>query len=293
MNALAEIPAASGPVRAIVFDCAEITGLTVEQLLGASRVSSIALPRSACMWAAKQALGLSFPRIATAFGRGCHTTILSAVRRADRLREVDDWFKDLSEQLVDRALARRRSWLARSGTATNDAMRLGDMMLLSAVQGFAASVMASREPNEIIGRGGPYIERWYLARKADVPEYGGPKVEALAIPIPMIASEVENIYLHRYVRADREHQHDHPWANASLILSGWLVEEVGDRRLLRGPGDIIMRDASAAHAIVDVQPGTTTLFVTMRKSREWGFIGSDGWVHWRNYQPMFQDQVPA
>ena len=50
-------------------------------------------------------------------------------------------------------------------------------------------------------------------------------------------------------------------------------------------GDVVMRyNAARPHRIelIDHRP-TTTLFLTGRKRREWGFYCRQGWRHWRNF----------
>ena len=68
----------------------------------------------------------------------------------------------------------------------------------------------SREPNQIIQRNGsPYLHRWMLARKASVPVYDDPgkPMEAFG----WMPSELENLYLHHFIRPDADDPHDHPW----------------------------------------------------------------------------------
>ena len=47
-----------------------------------------------------------------------------------------------------------------------------------------------------------------------------------------------------------------------------------------------MRDADAIHRIVEVDPGTITLFETRRKVRDWGFWVAGGFVPWREYHDV-------
>jgi hypothetical protein len=165
-------------------------------------------------------------------------------------------------------------------------------MLLEPLAAWAASITETRVPNEVITRVTPYIERWYLARKLMVPLEGGPQVESMVAgggaPPPMIPSEIENIYLHRYVRSDAEPMHDHPWANASLILRGFIHEATAEGARMLMPGQLVARSAEQSHAIREVAPGTISLFVTLRKEREWGFLTEAGWESWRSFQPMFR-----
>lgn len=135
---------------------------------------------------------------------------------------------------------------------------------------YADFLIASSQPDEVIERDGdPFFERWYVARKADGP--------------------VENAYIHRFLRSDREEPHDHPWRNHSLVLKGSYVELTFDqqgnftkRQLLAGQS--AGRDATAIHSIEAVEPGTITFFTTGPKIREWGFWTSEGWIHWSRFR---------
>ncbi|MCF8719242.1 hypothetical protein [Nitrospina gracilis] len=99
------------------------------------------------------------------------------------------------------------------------------------------------------------------------------------------------VYLHKVHRSDRDRAlHDHPWHNASLILSG-AYEEIlwGGSRAL-GPGCLVLRRATFRHRLVVVRGPVVSLFVTGPKIREWGFwpfiAGSHGrrrWVHWKDF----------
>lgn len=160
--------------------------------------------------------------------------------------------------------------------------------LLQLVAGFCVGIMDARPPNQQIGRtGSPYLDRWYLARKAFVPENSGPPDFAdLNVLMP---SELENLYLHAYHRGDADEPHDHPWPNASLVVRGWYRENVHtlDGQLLatvtRRPGDIVLRSAQAIHAILETSDDCLSLFATLPKERDWGFWTADGFVPWRQF----------
>jgi hypothetical protein len=147
----------------------------------------------------------------------------------------------------------------------------------------AFGLMASRDPDESIGRNGhPYMLRWHQLRNDE--------------------GLVANIYVHKFLRDDTEALHDHPWRNQSFVISGSYVEEYIDengepvRRTLVA-GDTVHRDATAIHRIVSIEPDTVTIFVTGKKEREWGFFDKDcpgandnGWVHHTIYN-QHKDQA--
>lgn len=165
----------------------------------------------------------------------------------------------------------------------------------------AQAIMASRPRDQQIDRkdGGealPYIERWYLARKAMVP--GNSPQGHFLDQVPLIPSELENLYLHRYGRGDREEPHCHPWPNATLVISGSIAEDVwvdgvmiGNRR--RFPGDVVLRQSHHVHAITAVSPGTITLFATLPKEREWGFHTEEGFIPWADFRAWKQAREAA
>jgi quercetin dioxygenase-like cupin family protein len=139
--------------------------------------------------------------------------------------------------------------------------------ILPFMRGVASTIMASRAPDQVIGRGTedvPYMERWYLMRKQET----GP---------------IENLYLHQFLRSDREDLHDHPWAWATLVLKGSYTEWSPEGEVVRNAGDYAFKSATDRHAIVSVEPGTVTLFATGPKTRDWGFHTDDGFVLERMY----------
>lgn len=163
--------------------------------------------------------------------------------------------------------------------------RVDSALFVSLLADFAGNIVASRAPNEVIERGTPYMERWMLGRKMTVPTFVGrsrTNVGALADPTPM-PTEVENVFLHRYLRNDPEDMHCHPWPNASVVLRGWYIEDTPEGRFTRRPGDVVLRPANGRHAIIEIDPGTLSLFVTGPKEREWGFYPEGEFVHHTEY----------
>lgn len=72
------------------------------------------------------------------------------------------------------------------------------------------------------------------------------------------------VYVHHIVEADTaDLMHDHPWRNASVILSGRMIEHTPERAFIRSPGDVIIREPQDAHRM-ELNPGESclTLFAT-------------------------------
>ena len=99
--------------------------------------------------------------------------------------------------------------------------------------------------------------------------------------------------IHRILRSDNDRDlHDHPWDYASLILRGgyWEITDAGRRWY--GPGSIVFRRAAHLHRLVlPAGEPATTLFLHRRKSRDWGFRTSDGWVDWKTYTAARGEEI--
>ncbi len=77
------LPTSRGPdVPGIIGKVAAAFGVTVKELSGPSRLRRVLVPRQVAMFLARETCGLSFPRLAAAFGRD-HTTVLHAVRKIE------------------------------------------------------------------------------------------------------------------------------------------------------------------------------------------------------------------
>jgi hypothetical protein len=119
---------------------------------------------------------------------------------------------------------------------------------------------------------GPYMYRYYLLFKDKVSE------EENAKELPF------NLMLHKICQSDPDDLHDHPWWYATLILKGGYWEITPEGRFWRGPGHFRISKADSLHRIEIVQ-GTSSwsLFFRGKKTREWGFIDNNQWIHHRDY----------
>lgn len=98
-----------------------------------------------------------------------------------------------------------------------------------------------------------------------------------------------NIFLHRFLKSDPDHVHDHPWPYATLILKGgyyeWrpifnsVGEKIGETATWRGPGHFRICGANTYHRI-ELDPGVDcwTLFMPGAQRREWGFLVNNKWM---------------
>jgi hypothetical protein len=126
------------------------------------------------------------------------------------------------------------------------------------------------EPDFQIGPpGDTYLHRWHI--------------------IPRNA--VGNVYLHVQTRSDRDRgNHDHPWANSSVILAGGYDESIGDHygytkeTIPRIEGDVVHREAHHSHRLIMPEWNrlgyTITLFTTGPRIRDWGFWIDGVWHKW-------------
>ena len=115
-------------------------------------------------------------------------------------------------------------------------------------------IVYDRQDNE------PYLERYYVFLK-----------DRKHFPF--------NIFLHRFLKSDPDHVHDHPWPYATLILKGGYWETTPKGRFWRGAGHFRICGANSFHRI-ELEPGviTWTLFMPGPQKREWGFLVDNKWM---------------
>lgn len=101
------------------------------------------------------------------------------------------------------------------------------------------------------------------------------------------------VYLHHLHASDEDRAlHDHPWAFITFLVSSgyyeWVETTGGLRRLWRRRFSLLRRPAKWRHRLELVRP-TWTIVLRSRYLREWGFITSQGWMHWKAYGREFCD----
>lgn len=94
------------PMRVVLDVVSEATGISVADLRGDQRVASIIRPRQIACWIMRQETTRSLPQIGRAMGGRDHTTILNAIRRIDQIRERDESFAVLVDDIRDQVKAR-------------------------------------------------------------------------------------------------------------------------------------------------------------------------------------------
>lgn len=103
------------------------------------------------------------------------------------------------------------------------------------------------------------------------------------------------VKLHRILMSDDECLHDHPWSFISIILWGGYHEitqtviNLGRLKPLKvlvrehyGPGSILWRPSPWPHRLEVTKPATT-IVITFKRTRDWGFYTANGWVFWEKF----------
>jgi len=136
-------------------------------------------------------------------------------------------------------------------------------------------VIMDRKDNE------PYLERYYLFLR-----------DRTWFPF--------NVFLHKFLKSDPDHVHDHPWPYATVILRGgyweWVPQfdanghKICEIAKWRRPGHFRICGADSYHRIeLDPSVVTWTLFIPGPKQRDWGFLVQNQWV--QNEQYFAQQQA--
>ena len=108
-----------------------------------------------------------------------------------------------------------------------------------------------------------------------------------------------NLYLHKYLGSDDDRAlHDHPWSSWSLLLWGNLYEltetKNGQEKIRRiWPLIPKYRSAKYSHRLILKGNKAMTLFLTGKKTREWGFHCPKGWIHWTQFTDAEGNQTGA
>lgn len=126
--------------------------------------------------------------------------------------------------------------------------------------------------------------------------------EAMGNPIYMIRYSLFScpwfsIKLHRILLSDDDCLHDHPWSFISFILTGGYHEVSPmpgmegfinrnfphiTRKRWFGPGSILWRPTPSIHRL-EVSKPATSLVISFRKTRLWGFYTPTGWKIFDEY----------
>lgn len=104
----------------------------------------------------------------------------------------------------------------------------------------------------------------------------------------LVKSKYLELMIHRFYMSDAKDVHDHPWASFGCILKNGYIEHLGnnEQSKRRVAGDISCRGAKAFHR-VELIKGTEgevwTLFGTLKRVRNWGFLVNKQWIPFEEY----------
>jgi len=136
-----------------------------------------------------------------------------------------------------------------------------------------------------------WIEKRGGARMIYRPEYPGAEPSPYLERYYIIKSPFCELMIHRFHQGDRGDIHDHPWYSFGWILRHGYREHVKNTDgtvsvFERRRGNFGARNANAFHK-VELRPGEAgkvlTLFGTGKRTRNWGFQTSNGWIDWETY----------
>lgn len=103
----------------------------------------------------------------------------------------------------------------------------------------------------------------------------------------ILESSLLDIYIHKFHMSDYPVAHDHPWHFISIPLKTGYIEHFPDKTsIVRKPFIPTFRTKREFHWVEKIQnlPAPWTLFITFRRSRNWGFMTDDrGWVDHETY----------
>lgn len=121
----------------------------------------------------------------------------------------------------------------------------------------------------------------------------------------LFRSNFFSIYIHQFLRSDKDSYHDHPWNFWTFIVSNtytehtpWLSKDgkvIGDKELTRDvfTNRLLHRKAEQLHWVElrrsysfnDRFDAPTTVCLIGRRRRAWGFLDkeTEQWVFWKKY----------
>lgn len=105
-----------------------------------------------------------------------------------------------------------------------------------------------------------------------------------------------NFYIHKIYKADRDlHLHDHPWNYFNIIIKGAYIEQTIENGVIKNNSMLCLctsrRKATQCHKIAHmVTPCVTTLFITGKTFRMWGYNVDGNWIDNETYRKLKNDK---
>lgn len=120
----------------------------------------------------------------------------------------------------------------------------------------------------------------------------------------LLRSPLMNIYIHIFLRSDKDDLHDHPWDFVSYLIHGSYMEVTNEKTTMRSNypsrylkrNRLVFRKATTLHRVglyhgpYSEKDGPMTLCITGPHRRKWGFVKDGKWIHWKKYLGV--DQAP-
>ena len=112
----------------------------------------------------------------------------------------------------------------------------------------------------------PYLERYYIFLK-----------NRKSFPF--------NIFIHKFLKSDPDHLHDHPWSFISIPLYPGYWEYTENGKRWRGPFNVKYCKASTMHRVElhEKYNYCWSLFIPGKQFKDWGFKTNEGWVNNNDY----------
>jgi hypothetical protein len=123
-------------------------------------------------------------------------------------------------------------------------------------------------------------------------------------------SKYFNIFIHRFMRSDRDDMHDHPWNFGTYVVKGGYAEQVPVSDSINSSSIRIKtnfrstvqarwatRKAEQLHRVMldrsytmsEKELAPITICVTGRTRRDWGFVKDGQWIFWKKYLGLPED----
>lgn len=94
------LPEQCGTISKLISTVCSAFFLSEQEIKGPRREQRLCRARFAVMWVARQGFGLSLPVIGRALGNRDHTTVISGLASAERLRDRDEEFRAVTDRLL-------------------------------------------------------------------------------------------------------------------------------------------------------------------------------------------------
>lgn len=111
----------------------------------------------------------------------------------------------------------------------------------------------------------------------------------------LISTKYFSVYIHEIFKADEDkHLHDHPWNYISITLTGKFgefsresIDPLSLKYNILSSSSIVTRKATTFHKIqILLSNKVTTLFITGKKHRDWGYVVNNKWIQHEEYRKL-------